>query len=266
MAKPYLVNGVGSPQSIYLVSTLQHHPIGSRGVTDDGRVFYYGRYTASSALPAGKLAASAVLTTQHEDLDTATTSFINGTTKMTGITIGSTALTQDQYQYICVVDSTNAGTATTPGPEGMMFRIMGHGAYSASATDVQVELFDPVPISSDAGTQVSLLKSPYADFVIAPSSSNLNDVYAGIPQVNVPAGNSTTQYCWLQTYGPAAAWVAGTPAEGQPLMPDTTTNGNLLTAVATTGATPTIQPIVATQMGVDGTNNEVQAVFLHLRA
>ncbi len=84
--------------------------------------------------------------------------------------------------------------------------------------------------------------------------------------MNVPAGNTTAQFCWLQTYGPGAAWVNGTPAEGQPLMPDGTTNGNLTTATATTGTTPTIQPVVATQMGVDGTDDEVQAVFWTLRA
>ena len=200
---------------------------------------------------AGKLLASAVLVADHEDLATLVGSMVVGHTKVTSITIGSTALTLDQYQGLNVVDG---------GGEGIFYAIAGHAAFDSAASTVEVDLASQIEVNSDADTQVSFCKSPYADCIEAATSTDVQDVFSGITLVALPSSTAAAPaYFWCQTFGPATAWVDDTPVEGSILTPSIVVNGNLINDV-------TISiPKIGEQMGVSGTAAEVQSIYLTLR-
>lgn len=249
--KPTLYGGQGSAQSIYVTDTTRNHIIGATGFTPDGRVFRYARYSTASAVVAGKLLSSAVLVANHEDLATATSSLVIGNIKATSITIGGTALTQDQYQGLSVVDG---------GGEGIFYAIEGHGAFDSAASTVEVNLRSQIAVNSDADTQVSFVKSPYADCIEANTDTDTQDIFSGITQVALPSSTAAAPaYFWCQTFGTSVAWVDDTPVEGSVLTPSIVTDGNLMND-------PLISiPKIGEQMGVSGTAAEVQTVYLTLR-
>jgi len=266
--------GIQSPQSIYELSTTQHHPIGTPARLIGGRVFYYARHSANATTAAGKLHVAATPLTAFEDLAVGTLSL--GSQTITGIVATSTIASSNAFQYLCVVDG---------GGEGQMFRLRSHGTGTGSPT-ITARIFGEPGVALTASSQVSLLKDIYADVVVAVTDSA--DRVAGIAQVAMVDSSSTARYVWLQTYGPCPAWVEGTPAEGAALVNDDTTAGNLAAASTTVGAvtivgthtsnatkisttvtptaTTTAGRVVAYQLGVDGTTNEVQMVDLVIRA
>jgi hypothetical protein len=202
MANPKLWTGVGSPQSIYESSTVQYHPIGSRGGLDDGRVFYYARNGAADILP-GKLVMSEVITDQFDDMALPTDGFVAGEKSCT-LTLGSTAVTENEYAdgYVIVSDGTG---------EGHTYKIAGHLAGLATA-DVVFTLYDEVKVSSVAATQAVLAKNLWADVVIA--AAGHVHVAVGVPQTTITAA----EYGWVQTWGVSAVWDDATTAVGQTLQ------------------------------------------------
>lgn len=199
MANPYLVNGTASPFSIYAAHTLASmagqgpHKIGTKAQTEDGRVFFWGRNTGSAALAVGQLYVRADTVPNHSELDVTTGEA--GSYTITGITIGATALTANQYKdgYCHVTDG--AG-------EGHTYRIRSHAAALASATDVQITLYDAIAVALDTNSTISLQRNGYDTPLI--SAVDQLDYPVGVPTVTIPAGNVTEQWGWFQTYGEAS--------------------------------------------------------------
>jgi hypothetical protein len=217
MANPVLWGGYASPQSIYELSTDQHHQIGTVGTLTGGRVYYYGRYQGSATTAAGKLMVASSRNAANEDLATATTALKAGSPEVTGITLGTVAVGSTQkFHYLDVIDG---------GGEGLSYRIKSHPTAAASATNFSMTLYDNVAVASDANTQVTLRQDLYADFVI--SVADALDVPVGVACVAMVDSSTTARYCWIQSYGPGVAFVNGTPGVGTPLGIGDTTVGNL---------------------------------------
>lgn len=257
MSKPYLVSGQGSPQSVFESSSIQRHPVGAKGVTEDGRVFFYARYTTAATVSRGKLLASAVYQSNHEDLATGASSLLASDNRATAITIGATALDEDEYQYLAVVDG---------GGEGTMYRIQGHAAFDSAASTVSVTLAESIGEGSDGDTQVSLIKSPYADCLTATSSTDTNDVYAGITMASIASSTQAApSFVWLQTWGPSVAWVdlpdvnISSPIPGAIVVPSRETDGNVMMTEAQS------KPLIGFLMSASGTDAEVMPVDLRIR-
>jgi hypothetical protein len=213
-------SGIQSPQSIYEVSTTQHHEIGEAGVLIGGRCFYYCRHTGGAAIARGRLAAAATPLATEEELACVTAALVPGATEITGITFGAASADANAFQYI----STNQ-LVTDMG--GIMFRIKSHPALTSGGV-FAVQLWDPIPatITSIATTTLSLSKDTFADVIVAPAAET--NVPAGVCNVDIPIGSTTPQYAWLQTQGPGPAYVSGTPAEGLPLVMDGAVAGGLI--------------------------------------
>jgi hypothetical protein len=216
MANPVLRGGYGSPQSIRQASTDQHHRIGAEGFLNDGRKFRYCRYVESGAATRGLVLVKNDLAANHQNLATATAGVAAGRKTITDITLGATAVTANQYQYIMIVDGAGAGT---------FYAISGHPTADASATDFEVDLFDTIEVAGDADTEVTLIQSVYADVQLAGTDDA--DNVAGVPHVAIPAGNTTTQYAWLQTKGIGPCVTDGTPAVNQAMVVSGTTAGRI---------------------------------------
>ncbi len=213
---PYLSDGSKSTQSIHEVSQSGvdmtaggNHTVGTRGVLEDGRVFYYAR-SSGAAIVAGKLLQSPDIPTTVTDEAVAT--------ELAGVSALSVTLTTgiaglaDEWAggYAIIQDDTG---------EGQTLPIKGHLAI-ADATEFECDIEGTLPITLGAGATVSLIKSPWAEVVI--SGANQDHFVCGVAVVAVPAGTTNPQHFWCQTWGVAGVWQDAATANGSCLASGTT--------------------------------------------
>ena len=171
-----------------VTGTTQLHPLSTRMVLPDGRVFYYGQ--TDGAQTAGAICQSAVGVANH-DMDLATNTASAGDKSVT-VTVGGTAATEDQYKdgYLYVNDGTG---------EGHIYKIRQHDAIDSSGSGA-INLYDGDPIATGfaAATIVGLAKNPYKDFIVFPTTAT------GHPVGVAATDFDDDDYGWLQTWGPAA--------------------------------------------------------------
>jgi len=212
-----------------VTGTSQIHPLSTRMVLPDGRVFYYGQ--TDGAQTAGAICQSAVGVANH-DMDLATNTASAGDKSVT-VTVGGTAATEDQYKdgYMYVNDGTG---------EGHIYKIRQHDAISSSGSGA-INLYDGDPILTGfaAATIVGLAKNPYKDFIVYPTTATGHAV--GVAATDF----DDDDFGWLQTWGPAAvlcdvAFVIGnhvrvsdnTAGSGEPLDRDATNENDEVIGVA----------------------------------
>jgi len=212
-----------------VTGTSQIHPLSTRMVLPDGRVFYYGQ--TDGAQTAGAICQSAVGVANH-DMDLATNTASAGDKSVT-VTVGGTAATEDQYKdgYMYVNDGTG---------EGHIYKIRQHDAISSSGSGA-INLYDGDPILTgfEAATIVGLAKNPYKDFIVYPTTATGHAV--GVAATDF----DDDDFGWLQTWGPAAvlcdvAFVIGnhvrvsdnTAGSGEPLDRDATNENDEVIGVA----------------------------------
>lgn len=224
-------------QDILSISSTQQHPLGTQGVTKDGRVYRYGRAGGTTLAP-GKLAVAATQAANHENMACAAASA--GATTVT-VTLGATAATLNQYAggYL-VINDVNG--------EGIAYLISGHPAADASATLV-VTLAQPIQVALTSSSEASLVLNPWADAVI--SVSDQLDMPVGIPNVSI----TNAYYGWFQTRGVCSALADETLAVGEMLTIGSSVGG----ALEELDATGEALVGVAIQAGVD---TEYRAVYL----
>ena len=198
-------------------STDQKHPLGSTGVTDDGRTYRYAQ-AAGTALNPGQIQVASDIETQHEDL--AVNTFSVGDKTIT-VTLGSTAIVGNEYQegFVFIINDTG---------EGIAYAIANAPVSDASA-DVIITLDEPIAVAAVAATTVTLYRNRYRDIVV--SDTNQTDLVVGVPNVTIAADS----YGWIQTGGPCSILVdSNDTTAGQPI-----TNGNAVAGAVETrnGAT-----------------------------
>lgn len=254
MANPILDNGQGANQSIYEISTVEKHTYGQRARFEDGRVFYYTRHMGSSALAIGELHVAPQLVANHQNMATATNVLAVGVLDIGDITLGATAATANQYRfgYLAVTDG---------GGQAQYFRIRSHSAVASAGVMSDLVVFDAPHTASDAGTTVSLHTSLYD----TPQQSNTDqaDVLVGVPVITIPAGNTTAQFGWLQTWGPCPVlFDEAVSGIGSALVPGTSTAGSV--EEDDTATTVSQEPIVGYNIAA-GVDTEFQLVDLRIR-
>lgn len=201
-------------QEIFSSSTRQSHKLGQLGMTADGRFFRYVK-AGASALVVGNALQSRVEDTDHDDVAVRATAA--GATSLL-ITTGSGSGALDLNEYAggyAVVD-------TTPGL-GYNYKIAGHAAIAAS-TNGALDLDDneTVQVALTTSSKLTLCKSPY-DGVIQHPVTTATGITVGGAVYPIAAG----EYGWIQTGGPGAALIAGTPGAGQPVTAVGATAGAL---------------------------------------
>lgn len=243
--KPVLSNGLASPQSIWEAPTTQQHAIGTRGTLDDGRVFYYGRHSDSTAIAAGEIVACETTSAQFVGLATNTAAVGD---KTVTLTLGSVAVTANEYDGGYVV-ADDGGTG-----EGITYKIASHPAASASTSCV-VTLVDPINVAFAAGTTATLIKNPWSDFIQMPAAGSQVSMCVGGSNVAITDSSSTSKFVWIQTWGMFAGERDDTSGLGLAVGQGTT--AGQLEAVSTTDTEPHYAICLAT-----GVVNGHQPVFL----
>lgn len=185
-------------QSIYKTSSIKLAELGSRKVVGD-RVFRY-------ALSADTIAAGLIGSAMIHDAKWLKTTI--GTDWVVGNNIialyASTDIAADAFAegYVWVAQGTNAN-------EGYMYRVRSNSSTSDTG-DYTVTLYDAIVQTADVSDKCSIIPNLYKGVIRNTTEVN--------PPVGVaPVAVVSSDYFWLQTYGPTAIQVgsAGVPATGE---------------------------------------------------
>ena len=167
--------------------------LGTKGVTPDGRVFYYARNGSAAITTAGMIVdAGTALTVNAHDMDVPAAANTAGTTGIT-ISVPTTDLTKDQYADGYIIF--NDGPA-----EGEVYRIKSHPAHDASDTnDVVITIDEPDGIRTATTTSslCGFLVNPYAAVKIIDGDGTMETGALGVTTIPMTA----SYYGWIQTAG-----------------------------------------------------------------
>ena len=245
-------------QDIFKDSTTQQHRLGELGFTPDGRKFRYvsvepsaSTVTGQSAgvtLVSGNVIQSSAQVANHLAL-TPSAAAIDAATIT--VTLGATAAFVNQYAGGYAMISTGPGN-------GYAYEIKSHPA-AASAASVVLTLVDTVKVALTTSSRVDLQRNAYAGVIQAPITTATGSA-VGVALHPIPAattGGATGQtYGWIQSYGPAAVLIDGTPAVGAMVVSTGAVAG------AATIFSSTLQ--VIGKMMTTGVNTKNNAVFLQI--
>lgn len=138
--------------------------VGQKFDTSDGRELTLIS-NGATALVSGVLVQGSPIVANHQNLAVAVTTVpATAGTYQISVTIGATKITAGQYQGGFAV--VNAGTGI-----GQTLRISSNPGAAASAAGVIITLEDPIQVTLDATSKVSLHANPYQDCVISPTTS-----------------------------------------------------------------------------------------------
>lgn len=234
---PSMVSGVAAGD----FSADQKHALGSIGYLKDGRLFRYCQ-AGVAPLVVGNLVQSAAPVTAHlantpPPVPVGSTQFIY----TPGAAAGAANLYAEGYLSV----------DTAPG-NGYVYGVSGHGPISSgTAFTLYLDPDDPIRDTALSGTsRVGLMTNRWRAVIQSPAT--LTSTVAGGVVAPIPAG----WYGWVQTAGPFAGLIVGTPAVNAPIISSATVPGGIDVWTAT--AQPTANLIGhMMQAGVGGKNNMV---------
>lgn len=231
-------------QDAFTSSATQLYAIGTKARTADGREFRYCKAGAAD-LVAGNVIQGPAPIANHLALTPVAAA--QGATVVTvafGATAGAANLYAEGYLQV----------DTTPG-NGFMYRVSAHPAIAGSDSQpITLQPDDPIQVALTTASRVGLIQNPYKGVIQCPTTKT--GCIAGVATYVI----SANQFGWLQTFGPAAVLINGTPAVSAPVVNSATTAGAV--DVWTAAAQPTASYIgEMMQVGVSTKNN---AVFLEI--
>lgn len=218
-------------QELFVSSATQQDELGHE--VTDGRGQYY-RYVkaGASALVVGNVVQAPAQDTDHDQLTPAAAA-VNATSIT--VTLGSTGVSANQYQYgFAIID-------TTPGL-GYAYPIRYHAAASASAT-VELFLERPIQVALTTSSRVTLVPNRFKGVIQAPTT--LTGAVVGTAVYPIAAG----EFGYVGTGGVLATLIAGTPAVGAAVV----VPGSAAGAVVVDGAASATEVVGSMCVtGVDG--------------
>jgi len=258
------------------------HPLGTRGVLPDGRVFRYCENSGAAKEAGRLLQAAATLQSGNFDMDVAVESTFGGagfnaigdqdialvTSDLTLDTVLPADFYADGWLYI------NDG----PG-EGQVHRISSHTSQDSDASTVlRIHLAGDDALASTALTTASLtglIASPYYQ----PVETDLDTTLTQIIGVT-PTAIAASVYFWVQTWGPAAVWITtdsagAVPVVGRTVVAQVTTSDEvgsvtgvttLQTSDDTVGVPEPDLPVIGTAMVVAAVDSDYGMIYLTISA
>lgn len=186
-------------QGIFEVSSDQKARLGTRLQVGD-RVFRYAQLTASSNEPAGTLVCSPLSSSSYVSAVLTCSVATTGALQVT--VTGSASVEADRFNegHLSIASTAIAGG-------GLVFRVK---AQASGGTAMVLDLYDALPEAISAAAKCSIMPNQYK---LVKVGSKLLDRAAGVLPVDVASSN----YFWLQTWGPTAIKGSAVPA-GAALM------------------------------------------------
>jgi hypothetical protein len=212
----------GTLQDVMECSTTQKHPLGTRLVMDDGRVFHYAKNGAAILLK-GKLVCGTVVSAEHNvdlPLQDAGTTLATYLHPLVDLATTGTHVAANTYKEGWLIAHTGTGA-------GQVVKIKTNDLGGSTAEAAMKVYFEDGNFLSAAldtsSSKVGLCKNPYADLVVCPTYATYTVVSkpAGVPLAAIAASN----YFWVQTWGPAPVLMGATPTEGEIIIEGGTSTG-----------------------------------------
>ena len=166
--------------------------LGTRGVTPDGRVFYYAKNSSAAITTAGFIVDGIAAVGAH-DMDVAATAAHSVGDTTISIEVPTTDLTKNQYADGYLVCNDGPG-------EGEVYRIASHPAHDASDDNtVIITIVDPSGVRTALTTSslFGLVYNPYTDVKLIDGDGTMTTGSLGVTTIPVTA----SYYCWIQTAG-----------------------------------------------------------------
>lgn len=248
------------------------HPLGTRGVLPDGRVFRFS-LNGATAREAGLLMQAGVQPNDGEwDMDLAIESTHGSGSPNTGskdvpvlaaATLTS-ALALDAFQDGLLYVNDGPG-------EGHVYHVSSHPAMTTlNSTVLLVHLGGDDEIVSTNLTTASLV-GLLANEYNAPVPTDIDTTLTRLLGVT-PAAIPASEYFWLQTYGPAAVFIADNPAVpvvGRNVVPNVSTSdepGSVVsesTVLSSDASEPDRDlPIIGYAMAIAAVDTDYGMIFL----
>ncbi len=196
-------------EEIVATGTTKKCPLGTRAMTEDGRIYRYSKASAT-AIPAGAVVTSETPTAwgmaqSSDGCMVPAGSTISSTAQTFGLSCtnraNTTALAADYFADGWI---TIGGTGRVSTAHGQMLKIKSHTAASAASTElntIYITLKDGQHFVNTINTSYGffgVIRNPYAEVAeVVQAAQPINEVL-GCPNVYIPASN----YFWLQTWGP----------------------------------------------------------------
>lgn len=237
-------------QGMFISSSTQQHPLGTRGCDAAGHVHRYVKAGAAD-LVAGLTVQSSVTIAGHFLQQANTTGNLTAGSPSIKVTCASTAAV-GFYNEGYMLFATGLG-------QGMRLMIDRHAAVSTGATG---EFFfypdDPLTVAISTGTtKVSLFANKYAGVITTPATTATGAI-VGVATYIITAA----QFGWVQTWGPCGCVGDDTTALGGLVWGPAGTTGRVVGADATGATTLLAKQMIGFLMQ---TNVQAQVVMVDLR-
>jgi hypothetical protein len=222
--------------------SVQRLPLGTRAIDRFGRSYRYVKAGAVDLVAGDCIQGPAIAANHLANTPPAVAIGARSFTYTPGATAGAADLYKGGFLQV----------DTTPG-QGRMYGVRTHLAFaSATAFTLELEDDDTPRVALTTSSRVGLIKNPY-DGVIQFPVTTATGLLVGVAVAAIPASN----FGWIQTWGPAAVLINGTPALGAMVVsPSATTAGSVDVITTTNLVTAQIVGRMI-QVGVSTKNNAV---------
>jgi hypothetical protein len=236
----FVQEAVSIGQDDFVSSATSVHKLGTRGVSDDGRVFRYVQAGLVDLVAGNVIQSSAIVVLHLANTPPAVAIGAKSFVYTPGATLGTAGQYADGYMQV----------DTTPG-NGYVYGVSGHPAFGSGAA-FTITLKDPIQVALTTASRVGLLANPFKGVIQAPQTTATGTI-VGVAQYVITA----SQFGWLLTWGIGSVLINGTPAHGAMLLGiSATTAGSVDIATAAPLIVSQIVGVMA-QIGVSAKNNFV---------
>jgi hypothetical protein len=241
--------------------TTKLHPVGTRMVLPDGRVYYYASNSTTEIGTAGQVVDGRAAEGNH-DMDLAPTATQSVGDRTVSLEVPTTDLKLNEYAdgYLIFNDATG---------EGEVYRIASHPAHDASDDNTAVFTLDEgngIRSAITTSTEAQLIFNPYTEIKIIDGDGAQGTGPLGVSTVLVNASTSAIpNYCWIQTAGIASVWSGGTRAEVGNEMEVSESSAESGKAGLQDSSGATDLPSIGTAMSVQSILTDYQVIMLNIR-
>jgi hypothetical protein len=214
--------------------------VGTRVVSDDGRVFRYVKAAAAADLVAGNVIQGPPTIVDH--LATTATATVAGALSLT-FTPAATGAAAGYY------DDGVLSVDTGPG-NGYTYSVNHNPTITASVA-CTITLKDPIQVALSTASRLGLSPNPWNGVIQFPATTATGPV-VGVATYIIAA----SQYGWVQTWGRCSVLIVGTPALGAAVMAPSSSAGGAIILTTTNLIVAQYVGYMA-QIGVSGKNNLV---------
>lgn len=240
-------------------STTQRHPLGTRGVSQDGnRIFRYAEIGAT-AIGGGLLVQTAVE--------------VGGSSNITGLNVVSASSGSNEIQVIPQHASSKNTYAegyliSETSPNVALYQIRraigaadAHGDFtSGAAATIKLHPNDVLRDAFTSGTHtVGLSRNPYKGLIVAPATTPTGAIVGATPN-----DMAASVFGWVQTWGWAALHTDTAPVASQPLIYTGSSAGKAI--LATSALNDIDAPVVAWSITAGAGADAYNRVFLRISA